>query len=58
MNEPKDKVDRTNELLSELVTLQKEAMARQSKFLKLYKVVIGVGVVFFAIYLATSLFLL
>ena len=58
MSDTDQKIDRTNELLEELVTIQKDVRERQIKFLGLYKKVLLVLAVLLVAYLALSVYLL
>ncbi len=58
MNESSDKLDKTNELLEKLVSIQEDVSARQLKFLKLYKAVLSIVAVFLVIYIAINIYIL
>ena len=58
MSDTDQKLERTNELLERLVSIQEDVQNRQKKFLKLYKLVLIVGAVWLVIYIGLEVFLL
>ena len=58
MNELDKKIDRTNELLEKLISIQETGLTRQRIFLKLYKFVLITAIIWLCIYTAINIYLI
>ena len=58
MGEIEQRLNRTNELLERLISIQEDVQTRQKKFLKIYKAVLIVAAIWLVIYIGLEVFLM